>query len=68
MKGRTEFTMCRRKKRYTIRQAHRVAGHLNERQKKRVHSYRCPVCGHYHVGGYRKNDRERTDSEDQTAA
>jgi ribosomal protein L37AE/L43A len=61
MRGRDKFKMCRRKRRYTVRDAHRVSERLNSKQAKRVHQYRCPECGERHVGaekGGQQNRRE----------
>lgn len=58
MTNRDEFKMCRRKRKYTVRDAHKVTTRMNERQTKAVHQYRCPVCGERHVGRYgRKKNR-----------
>jgi hypothetical protein len=45
------WRMCGRKRRYSKRAAMKVASHLNGRQDKRVHAYRCPICDCWHVGG-----------------
>jgi len=51
--------MCRRKKKYNLRQAHRVVEHLNARQTSEVHVYLCPICPHsYHVGRLRTNQSD----------
>jgi predicted RNA-binding Zn-ribbon protein involved in translation (DUF1610 family) len=44
-----EFLMCRRKRVYTARAAHRVVGFLNGKGST-AHVYRCPACGNFHVG------------------
>lgn len=60
MKRRDWWIMCGRKKKYSRRQAQRIATYLNDQQVKRVHLYRCPMCGQFHVGRDRKADDSRS--------
>jgi ribosomal protein L37AE/L43A len=48
--GKNEYKKCRRKRKYSQRDAVKIADKLNARQIKRVHSYHCNFCKQYHVG------------------
>lgn len=53
-----QYRQCGRKRKYSQRQAVRVAQAMNERQKKRVHPYHCDRCNQHHVGKDRKGNEE----------
>lgn len=48
--GKKLYRRCLRKRKYSQRNAVRTVVGMNERQKKRVHSYYCDFCKQYHVG------------------
>lgn len=58
MTARTAYNMCRRKRKFTAREAKRVAGKMNARQEKEVHGYHCPICSLWHVGGVKNEDSQ----------
>lgn len=52
-----QYRMCGKKRRYSLRAAHRAAGRINEKQDSQVHVYHCPLCRNYHVGHDTKNKK-----------
>lgn len=48
---------CSGKKQYTEDQCNRAADRLSEKEGKRARSYKCPICGHWHVGHHHRKWR-----------
>lgn len=68
MKRRSEYKMCRRKKKLSLREAHKVAEKINARQISFVHAYFCPLCRSHHIGHPNPHNHYETDADENNYA